>query len=213
MSRRPAEAVAVGPRLPLGRRRRRPRLASARRDLRDRARAARPRRHLRGARRLARPRLDPRRGGARRRRDRRRLAPDEARGAARPGEPIEGEGDRLVSRSRRAARSCSAPPALGDAVRAQVGDRFSLDVTGAYSVIAIVGPEAEHRAAPDDAPPPLPLGRRDRPRAGPRARARRRLLGALRRRSSASTSGRSRSTAPRRSAAGRRRRRAPGRRA
>jgi glycine cleavage system aminomethyltransferase T len=34
-------------------------------------------------------------------------------------------------------------PALGDAVRAQVGERFSLDVSGAYSVIAIAGPEAE----------------------------------------------------------------------
>jgi glycine cleavage system aminomethyltransferase T len=42
---------------------------------------------------------------------------------------------------RRALVLCA--PSLGDAVRAQVGDRFSLDVTGAYSVIAIAGPEAE----------------------------------------------------------------------
>jgi glycine cleavage system aminomethyltransferase T len=35
------------------------------------------------------------------------------------------------------------PPSQGDAVRGQVGDRFSLDVTGAYAVIAIVGPEAD----------------------------------------------------------------------
>jgi glycine cleavage system aminomethyltransferase T len=33
-------------------------------------------------------------------------------------------------------------PSLGDAVRAQIGDRFSLDVTGAWSAIAIAGPEA-----------------------------------------------------------------------
>jgi glycine cleavage system aminomethyltransferase T len=41
---------------------------------------------------------------------------------------------------RRALVLCA--PALGDTVRGQVGDRFSLDVTGAYSVIAIAGPEA-----------------------------------------------------------------------
>ena len=33
-------------------------------------------------------------------------------------------------------------PALGEAVRAGAGDHFSLDVSGAYSVIAIAGPEA-----------------------------------------------------------------------
>ena len=42
---------------------------------------------------------------------------------------------------RRALALC--PPSQGHAVRAQVGDRFSLDVTGAWSVIAIVGPEAK----------------------------------------------------------------------
>jgi glycine cleavage system aminomethyltransferase T len=41
---------------------------------------------------------------------------------------------------RRALVLCA--PALGEPVRAQVGARFSLDVTGAYSVIAIAGPEA-----------------------------------------------------------------------
>jgi glycine cleavage system aminomethyltransferase T len=34
-------------------------------------------------------------------------------------------------------------PTLAGAVREQLGDRFSIDVTGAYSVIAIVGPEAD----------------------------------------------------------------------
>ena len=34
-------------------------------------------------------------------------------------------------------------PALGAAVRERIGERFSLDVSGAYSVIAIVGPEAD----------------------------------------------------------------------
>ncbi len=34
-------------------------------------------------------------------------------------------------------------PSLGDAVRAEGGDRYSLDVTSAYSVIAISGPEAD----------------------------------------------------------------------
>ena len=42
---------------------------------------------------------------------------------------------------RRALVLCA--PALGHAVREQLGDRLSLDVTGAYSVIAIVGPEAD----------------------------------------------------------------------
>jgi glycine cleavage system aminomethyltransferase T len=35
------------------------------------------------------------------------------------------------------------PPSMGDDVRSQIGDRFSLDVTGAWSVIAIAGPEAQ----------------------------------------------------------------------
>ena len=42
---------------------------------------------------------------------------------------------------RRALVLCS--PTLAGAVREKLGDRFSLDVTGAYSVIAIVGPEAD----------------------------------------------------------------------
>jgi len=58
------------------------------------------------------------------------------------GEPIEGEGIIWYRISpRRALVLCA--PALGDSVRASVGARFSLDVSGAYSVIAIVGPEAE----------------------------------------------------------------------
>ena len=58
------------------------------------------------------------------------------------GEPIEGEGIVWYPISpRRALVLCA--PGLGDAVRARVGERFSLDVTGAYSVIAIVGPEAD----------------------------------------------------------------------
>jgi glycine cleavage system aminomethyltransferase T len=57
------------------------------------------------------------------------------------GEPIEGEGIVWYPISpRRALVLCA--PALGDTARAQIGARFSLDVTGAYSVIAIVGPEA-----------------------------------------------------------------------
>ena len=42
---------------------------------------------------------------------------------------------------RRALVLCA--PTLGATVREQIGDRFSLDVTGAYSVIAIAGPEAD----------------------------------------------------------------------
>ncbi len=58
------------------------------------------------------------------------------------GEPIEGDGIVWYPISpRRALVFCA--PALGGTVREQVGDRFSLDVTGAYSVIAIVGPEAD----------------------------------------------------------------------
>ena len=55
---------------------------------------------------------------------------------------IEGDGVIWYAVSpRRALVLC--PPARGDDVRAQVGDRFSLDVTGAWSVIAIAGPEAQ----------------------------------------------------------------------
>ena len=58
------------------------------------------------------------------------------------GEPVEGEGIVWCPISpRRALVMC--PPVLGAAVREQVGERFSLDVTGAYSVIAIAGPEAD----------------------------------------------------------------------
>ncbi len=58
------------------------------------------------------------------------------------GEPIEGEGITWYAiSSRRALVLCR--PELGDTVRRRVGERSSLDVTGAYSVIAIVGPEAD----------------------------------------------------------------------
>jgi glycine cleavage system aminomethyltransferase T len=58
------------------------------------------------------------------------------------GEAIEGEGIVWYRISpRRALVLCA--PALGATVRKQAGDRFALDVTGAYSVIAITGPEAD----------------------------------------------------------------------
>jgi glycine cleavage system aminomethyltransferase T len=58
------------------------------------------------------------------------------------GAPIEGDGIAWYAISpRRALVLCR--PGLGDSVRGRVGDRSSLDVTGAYSVIAIVGPEAD----------------------------------------------------------------------
>ena len=58
------------------------------------------------------------------------------------GAAIEGDGIVWYAISpRRALVMCA--PALGASVREQVGERFSLDVTGAYSVIAIVGPEAD----------------------------------------------------------------------
>ena len=58
------------------------------------------------------------------------------------GDAIEGAGIVWYPISpRRALVMCA--PARGASVRAQVGERFSLDVTGAYSVIAIAGPEAE----------------------------------------------------------------------
>ena len=58
------------------------------------------------------------------------------------GEAIEGDGVVWYPISpRRALVLCA--PSLGPSVRAQVGDRLSLDVTGAYSVIAITGPEAD----------------------------------------------------------------------
>jgi glycine cleavage system aminomethyltransferase T len=58
------------------------------------------------------------------------------------GEPIEDDGITWYAISpRRALVLCR--PGLGDSVRGRVGDRSSLDVTGAYSVIAIVGPEAD----------------------------------------------------------------------
>jgi glycine cleavage system aminomethyltransferase T len=58
------------------------------------------------------------------------------------GEAIEGDGVVWYAISpRRALVLCA--PSLGEDVRAQIGDRFSLDVTSAYSVIAIAGQEAE----------------------------------------------------------------------
>jgi glycine cleavage system aminomethyltransferase T len=57
------------------------------------------------------------------------------------GEPIEGDGIVWYEISPRRALALCAP-ALGDGVRARVGDRFSLDVSGAWSVIALAGPEA-----------------------------------------------------------------------
>ena len=58
------------------------------------------------------------------------------------GAPIEGDGVVWYQISpRRALVLCA--PSLGSSVREQVGERFSLDVTSAYSVIAIVGAEAE----------------------------------------------------------------------
>ena len=58
------------------------------------------------------------------------------------GEAIEGEGIIWYPISpRRALVMCA--PTLGASVRERVGERFSLDVSGAYSVIAIVGPEAD----------------------------------------------------------------------
>ena len=57
------------------------------------------------------------------------------------GERIEGEGIVWYAiSSRRALLLCA--PASAAAVRDKVGDRFSLDVTGAYSIIALTGPEA-----------------------------------------------------------------------
>ena len=57
------------------------------------------------------------------------------------GEPIEGEGIAWYRISpRRALVLCAASSAAE--VREQVGERFALDVTGAYSVIALAGPEA-----------------------------------------------------------------------
>ena len=58
------------------------------------------------------------------------------------GAPIEGDGVIWYEISpRRALVLCA--PSVGDSVREQIGARFSLDVSSAYSVIAIVGPEAE----------------------------------------------------------------------
>jgi len=58
------------------------------------------------------------------------------------GAPIEGEGIVWYPISpRRALVLCA--PALAATVREQAGDRFALDLTGAYSVISITGPEAD----------------------------------------------------------------------
>ncbi len=58
------------------------------------------------------------------------------------GDAIEGDGIIWYPISpRRALVLCR--PAQAASVRSRIGDRFSLDVTGAYSVIALAGPEAE----------------------------------------------------------------------
>jgi glycine cleavage system aminomethyltransferase T len=57
------------------------------------------------------------------------------------GEPVEGDGIVWYRISpRRALVLCA--PALAESVRDQLADRFVLDVTGALSIVAIVGPEA-----------------------------------------------------------------------
>ena len=132
---------------------------------------------VRGARRLARPRLDPRRGrAARDGRDRRRLAPRRSSRCGPAGEPIEGDGV-VWYRDLAAARArplCAGARRLG----ARAGRRAasSLDVTGALLGDRDRRSRGRHGAAPADAHPPLPLGRRGRPRHGARAAARRRLL-------------------------------------
>jgi glycine cleavage system aminomethyltransferase T len=57
------------------------------------------------------------------------------------GDPIVGDGVTWYAISPRRALVLGGAASV-PAVRGQIGDRFSLDVTGAYSVIAIVGPEA-----------------------------------------------------------------------
>lgn len=58
------------------------------------------------------------------------------------GEPVEGDGIVWYRISpRRALVLCA--PALAESVRDQLSDRFVLDVTGALSIVAIVGPEAD----------------------------------------------------------------------
>jgi glycine cleavage system aminomethyltransferase T len=57
------------------------------------------------------------------------------------GEAIEGEGIVWYRISPRRALVLFAP-ARAASVREQVGDRFSLDLTGAFSIIALAGPEA-----------------------------------------------------------------------
>ena len=57
------------------------------------------------------------------------------------GGPIEGEGVVWYAISPRRALVLCAPKSAAT-VREQVGDRFALDVTGAYSIIALAGPEA-----------------------------------------------------------------------
>lgn len=58
------------------------------------------------------------------------------------GEPIEGEGITWYAISPRRALVLCRPDRAGS-VRSQIGDRYSVDVSGAYAVIAIVGPEAD----------------------------------------------------------------------
>lgn len=58
------------------------------------------------------------------------------------GDPIEGEGIVWYRISQRRALVLCAP-ALAAKVREQASDRFVLDVTGALSIMAIVGPEAD----------------------------------------------------------------------
>jgi glycine cleavage system aminomethyltransferase T len=58
------------------------------------------------------------------------------------GDPVEGEGIVWYPISPRRALVLCAPP-LAARVREQAADRFVLDVTGALTVIAITGPEAD----------------------------------------------------------------------
>ena len=152
--------------------------------------------------------LVPTRGAGRGRasrpgRDRRSLAPRQARRPPGAAAALEGDGvddvpSLAAARARRSTRS-RARAAVGEQV---AGDALVIDVTAAYTVLGAHRARGARARRPADPSPPLPV-RAARSPTSPRTSSRRAPdTGSSSRRSSATTSPRSRSTARRRSAAG-----------
>ena len=110
-------------------------------------------------------------------RHRRPLAPRQARGAPGAGRrPVDGRRRHdLPALAASARSSCTRSRRAQPSASGLAGAQLVLDVTAAYTVLGLTGPEARDAALAADPPPPLPVRRRGRARHGARAAGRRRL--------------------------------------